>query len=95
MIHNLKKKYKSPIGYSGHETSVSPSLMAVVLGAVAIERHITLNRAMWGTDQAASLEFNGMKQLVDFIRKFEICYGNGIKKITKEEKKKLSDQKYW
>jgi len=95
MIHNLKKIYKCPIGYSGHETSVSPSLMAVVLGAVAIERHITLNRAMWGTDQAASLEFNGMKQLVDFIRKFEVCYGNGIKKITKEEKKKLSDQKYW
>lgn len=95
MIHNLKKKYKCPIGYSGHETSVSPSLMAVVLGAVAIERHVTLNRAMWGTDQAASLEFNGMRQLVDFIRKFEVCYGNGIKKITKEEKKKLSDQKYW
>ena len=95
MIHNLKKKYKCPIGYSGHETSVSPSLMAVVLGAVAIERHVTLNRAMWGTDQAASLEFNGMRQLADFIRKFEVCYGNGIKKITKEEKKKLSDQKYW
>lgn len=95
MIHNLKKKYKCSIGYSGHEMSVSPSLMAVVIGAVAIERHITLNRAMWGTDQAASLEFNGMKQLVDFIRKFEICYGDGVKKITKEEKKKLSDQKYW
>jgi sialic acid synthase SpsE len=50
---------------------------------------------MWGTDHAASLEFNGMKQLVDLIRKFEICYGDGIKKITKEEKNKLSDQKYW
>jgi N-acetylneuraminate synthase len=95
MIYNLKKKYNCPIGYSGHEVSVSPSLMAAVMGAVAIERHVTLNRTMWGTDHAASLEFNGMKQLVDLIRKFEICYGDGIKKISHEEKKKLSDQKYW
>jgi N-acetylneuraminate synthase len=95
MIYNLQKKYNCPVGYSGHEVSVSPSLMAAVMGAIAIERHVTLKRTMWGTDHAASLEFNGMKQLVDLIRKFEICYGDGIKKITKEEKNKLSDQKYW
>lgn len=95
MIYNLQKKYNCPVGYSGHEVSVSPSLMAAVMGAVAIERHVTLKRTMWGTDHAASLEFNGMKQLVDLIRKFEICYGDGIKKITQEEKNKLSDQKYW
>ena len=95
MIYNLQKRYNCPVGYSGHEVSVSPSLMAAVMGAIAIERHVTLKRTMWGTDHAASLEFNGMKQLVDLIRKFEICYGNGIKKITQEEKNKLSDQKYW
>ena len=95
MIYNLQKKYNCPVGYSGHEVSVSPSLMAAVMGAIAIERHVTLKRTMWGTDHAASLEFNGMKQLVDLIRKFEICYGDGIKKITQEEKNKLSDQKYW
>lgn len=95
MICNLQKRYNCSVGYSGHEVTVSPSLMAAVMGAVAIERHVTLNRTMWGTDHAASLEFNGMKQLVDLIRKFEICYGDGIKKITQEEKNKLSDQKYW
>jgi N-acetylneuraminate synthase len=95
IINNLKKKYKCLVGYSGHEVSVNPSVMAAALGAVAIERHVTLDRTMWGTDHAASLEFNGMKQLVDLIRKFEMCYGDGIKKITREEKEKLSDQKYW
>ena len=79
LIEIYKKKYKVDIGYSGHEKNVSPSLMAACLGAQFIERHITLDRTMWGTDQAASLEKNGMQLLVDTIRKFEICYGNGKK----------------
>jgi N-acetylneuraminate synthase len=95
MINKLRERYKCKIGYSGHEVSVSPSLMAAVMGAIAIERHVTLDRTMWGTDHAASLEFNGMKQLVELIRKFENIYGDGLKKISKAEREKLKDQKYW
>jgi N-acetylneuraminate synthase len=95
MINKLRKRYKCKIGYSGHEVSVSPSLMAAVMGAIAIERHVTLDRTMWGTDHAASLEFNGMKQLVELVRKFESVYGDGLKKISKAEREKLKDQKYW
>jgi len=95
MIDTLRKKFKVDIGYSGHEKSVSPTLAAVCLGATVIERHITLDRTMWGTDQAASLEEKGMKSLVDQIRKFEIALGDGKKKFLNEEKKKLSEKKYW
>lgn len=95
MIEVYKKKFKEIIGYSGHEKSVSPSLMAVCLGAKIIERHITLDRTMWGTDQAASLEENGMRNLVEFIRKFEKCIGDGKKKFHADEKKKLKENRYW
>ena len=95
MIKILGKKYKSNIGYSGHESSIIPSLIAAAFGAKAIERHITLKRTMWGTDQSASLELNGMRTLVDYIRRFEKSQGNGKKLIIPEEKGKLSDQKYW
>ena len=95
MVKILKKKYKTIVGYSGHESSVIPSLVAASLGACAIERHITLKRTMWGTDQSASLEFNGMKTLVDYIRRFEKSLGNGKKFVIAEEKGKLADQKYW
>jgi len=95
MIETLKKKFKVNVGYSGHEKSVSTTVMAVCLGAKVVERHITLDRTMWGTDQAASLEERGMKSLVDQVRKFEIALGNGKKKFLDEEKKKLSENKYW
>ena len=95
LIPKLKKRYNCKIGYSGHESSVSPSLAAAALGAEVIERHITLDRTMWGTDQSASLEFNGMVQFVNMIRKFEKSFGNGIKQISKKEVKKLNDMKYW
>lgn len=95
MIEKLKKKYKSEIGYSGHESSVGPSVFACCLGAKTIERHITIDRTLWGTDQASSLEMNGMISLVQMVRKFEICYGTGVKKFLKEEKIKLNDMKYW
>ena len=87
LIEIYKKKFKVNIGYSGHEKSVSPSLMAVCLGATSIERHITLDRTMWGTDQAASLEQNGMRNLVDLIRKYERVYGNGKKNFYQMKKK--------
>ena len=95
MIKTLRKKFKVDVGYSGHEKSVSPSLMAVCLGAKVIERHITLDRTMWGTDQAASLEENGMRTLVEYVRKFELALGDGVKKFLNDEKKKLSENKYW
>ena len=95
LIPILKKRYKCPVGYSGHESSVSPSLIAVSLGAIAVERHVTLNRSMWGTDHSSSLELNGMITLSQLVRKYELCIGNGKKEITAEVKKKLNDQKYW
>jgi N-acetylneuraminate synthase len=95
MIMTLKKKYKCEVGYSGHEKYVSPSVFARVLGAKVIERHITIDRTLWGTDQAVSLEPDGMKSLVDMIRKFEVAFGNGKKVFLKEEKEKLNDMKYW
>jgi N-acetylneuraminate synthase len=95
MIETLKRKFKVRVGYSGHEKSISPSLMAVCLGAEVIERHVTVDRTMWGTDQAASLEKNGMTALAEMIRKFETCKGDGIKRFLPTEKDKLRDAKYW
>jgi N-acetylneuraminate synthase len=95
MIQVYKKKFKVDVGYSGHEKSVSPSLMAACLGATSIERHITLDRTMWGTDHAASLEKNGMINIVSLIRKFEKIIGDGKKKFLQSEKDKLKENKYW
>ena len=95
MILTLKKKFKCEVGYSGHETSVSPSLFAWSLGANYIERHITLDRSMWGTDQAASLEEQGMRTLSNTLQKAPNLLGNGIKKFDSIEKKMLKKFKYW
>ena len=95
MIQFYKKKFKVDVGYSGHEKSVTPSLMAACLGATSIERHITLERTMWGTDHAASLEKNGMISFVNLIRRFEKIIGNGKKKFLQSEKDKLKENKYW
>ena len=95
MIQVYKKKFKVDVGYSGHEKSVSPSLMAACLGATSIERHITLDRTMWGTDHAASLEKNGMITFVNLIRRFEKIIGNGKKQFLQSEKNKLKENKYW
>lgn len=82
VIKTLQKKFPSvAIGYSGHETGVSTSVMAVVLGACMVERHITLDRTMWGSDQAASLEAKGLGLLVRDIRKWEITRGDGVKRL--------------
>ena len=95
MIETLKERYKVPIGYSGHESSVTPSIVAATLGAVAIERHITLNRAMWGTDHAASLEFAGLNNLVGAIRKIELVLGDGVKKVVPGESDIAKKMRYW
>ena len=85
LISTLKKKYKCEVGYSGHESSVSPSIIAYMLGARYIERHITLDRSMWGTDQAASLSENGMKNLSNILNKSSLVLGDGVKRLSKQE----------
>jgi len=86
VIQTLKKIYpENPIGYSGHETGLAPTCAAVALGATFVERHITLDRAMWGTDQAASVEVTGFKRLVENIRDIEKSLGNGVKKVYESE----------
>lgn len=87
MIHTLAAKYpKVPIGYSGHETGLMPTCAAVTLGACFVERHITLDRAMWGTDQAASVELVGLKRLIAYIRDIERSLGDGIKRVYDSER---------
>jgi N-acetylneuraminate synthase len=83
------------VGYSGHESTVSPSIIAGSLGAVAIERHITLDRSMWGTDHSASLEPSGLNQLVGALRKIPIVLGDGIKKEIEGEKEMANKLRYW
>ncbi|MBN8571630.1 MAG: N-acetylneuraminate synthase family protein [Ignavibacteria bacterium] len=86
VITALKEMYpKVPIGYSGHETGLAPTWAAVSLGATFVERHITLDRAMWGTDQAASVEVVGFKRLVENIRDIEVSLGDGVKKLYESE----------
>ncbi|MBL7129778.1 MAG: N-acetylneuraminate synthase family protein [Ignavibacteria bacterium] len=86
MIKTLKEMYPHiPIGYSGHEVGLSPSWAAIALGATFIERHITLDRAMWGTDQAASVEISGFHRLVRNIRDIEKSLGDGVKKVYESE----------
>ena len=95
IIITLKKKFKCEVGYSGHETSVSPSITAYLLGADYIERHITLDRASWGTDQAASLSENGIEYLTSVLRGIPSMLGDGKKKYLKEEKKISKKQRDW
>ncbi|CAN5543281.1 N-acetylneuraminate synthase family protein [soil metagenome] len=86
VIQTLKDLYPDvPVGYSGHETGLATTWAAVALGAAFVERHITLDRAMWGTDQAASVEVIGFKRLVENIRDIEISLGDGVKKLYESE----------
>jgi N-acetylneuraminate synthase len=84
-ISTLRKEYGCPIGYSGHETGLATTVAAVVLGASFIERHITLDRAMWGSDQSASVEPQGFARLVKDIRGIEISLGDGVKRVYESE----------
>ena len=95
MIEKLKKDFKCPVGYSGHEKTVSPTIVAYMLGAEYIERHITLDRAMWGTDQAASLSENGIKNLSDIVNKIPKVMGKPVKKYFNEEKRMSQKMRYW
>ncbi|MBI4331622.1 MAG: N-acetylneuraminate synthase family protein [Chloroflexi bacterium] len=86
MIQTLKREFDCPIGYSGHEVGLFASWAAVALGATFIERHITLDRAMWGSDQAASVEKSGMERLVQNIRDIEAALGDGVKQVYDSER---------
>ncbi|MEM9921747.1 MAG: N-acetylneuraminate synthase family protein, partial [Bacteroidota bacterium] len=86
MVQTLQHTFPGlPIGYSGHETGLATTLAAVVLGADFVERHFTLDRAMWGSDQAASVEPTGMRRLVKDIRNFELAAGDGVKCVYESE----------
>jgi N-acetylneuraminate synthase len=84
-IPTMEARYGVPIGYSGHETGIPTSVCAAALGACCVERHITMDRAMWGSDQAASLEPNGISRLVRDIRLWEQSKGDGIKRVYERE----------
>jgi N-acetylneuraminate synthase len=86
VINTLQGQYPNvPIGYSGHETGLQTTLAAVALGATFVERHITLDRAMWGSDQAASVEPGGLQRLVRDIRTIETALGDGVKQVYESE----------
>ncbi len=87
MIPVLRKRFGCKVGYSGHEVGLIVACAAAALGATSIERHITLDHSMYGSDQAASVEIMGFYRLVKYIRAIEKALGNGIKVVTEEEKK--------
>ncbi|TNC27450.1 N-acetylneuraminate synthase family protein [Amycolatopsis alkalitolerans] len=81
MIGTLAERFGVPVGYSGHERGLQVSVAAVALGACMVERHVTLDRTMWGSDQAASLEPEGLRRLVRDIRTVEVALGDGVKRV--------------
>ncbi|HET8669023.1 MAG TPA: N-acetylneuraminate synthase family protein, partial [Terriglobales bacterium] len=85
VITHLQERYGIPVGYSGHETGLPSSVAAVAIGACMIERHVTLDRSMWGSDHAASLEPNGITKLVSYIRLVEKSMGDGVKRVLERE----------
>lgn len=90
VIQTLREEFPAlPIGYSGHEVGLVPSAVAVAFGASMVERHLTLDRAMWGSDQAASVEPGGFERLVKYIRVTEASLGDGVKKVYDSEKSSL------
>ena len=95
LIEKLKDKYKCKVGYSGHEASVSPSIVAVARGANSLERHITLDRSMYGSDQSASLEEAGLRELISTVRKIPTVIGNEDKMIFDCEVEVAKKLRYW
>jgi N-acetylneuraminate synthase len=85
VIQALQNEFNCPIGYSGHEVGLVPSTLAVALGACLVERHITLDRSMWGSDHAASVEPQGLERLVKYIRVTEQALGDGHKHVYESE----------
>jgi len=94
-IPELRRRYNCPVGYSGHEVTMVPGVLAAMMGAVAVERHITLDRAMYGSDQAASLERRGLELLVSYIRTIPTVMGDGIKRMTSTEEANAEKLRYY
>ena len=94
-INTLREKYGCDVGYSGHEVGLAVSYAATALGVTSLERHITLDRSMYGSDQSASLEPLGFKNMTEKIRMFNLVHGDGVKKITEEEQKIAEKLRYW
>lgn len=94
-INALRERYGCPVGYSGHESTMIPSVLAAMAGAAAIERHITLDRAMYGSDQAASLEERGLEMMVGYIRTIPLVMGDGEKRVTEGELANAKKLRYW
>ena len=86
VINTLKEKFGCDVGYSGHESGLAVSYAAASLGITSLERHITMDRAMYGSDQSASVEPSGLRRLVGTVRKIEQAMGDGVKTILEEEK---------
>jgi N-acetylneuraminate synthase len=82
MIRTLRREFGRNIGYSGHEVGIIVTCAAVAMGASSIERHITLDRSTYGSDQAASLEVGGLYRLISYIREIEKSIGDGVKRVT-------------
>ena len=98
VIQALRDKFKCDVGYSGHEVGLAVSYAAATLGITSLERHITLGRSMYGSDQAASIEPAGIRQLVGAVRKVELAMGDGIKRFDEDEMKvaqKLREHLSW
>jgi len=94
-IETLRRRYATPVGYSGHEASIEPSVMAAMFGAVAIERHLTLDRGMYGSDQSASLEPHELTQLVSRLRALPAMLGDGEKHVGAGEAAVAGKLRYW
>ncbi len=85
VITKLRELYSCPVGFSGHEKGILPTILSAMLGANAVERHITIDRTLWGSDQAASLEYNGLSRVVRDIRQIKTLLGDGEKRVYSSE----------
>lgn len=94
-IPELRSRYNCPVGYSGHEVTMIPGVVAALMGSVAVERHITLDRAMYGSDQSASLEKRGLEMLVSYIRTIPTVVGDGVKQVTEGERANMEKLRYY
>ena len=95
IIERLKQKYNCKVGYSGHEAGVVPSVVATTYGISSLERHITLDRSMYGSDQAASLAEQGLRNLVNSVKKVSVVKGNSDKQIFDQEISIAKKLRYW
>jgi len=95
MINTLKQRYKCPIGYSGHSSGIMDAVISYILGARYIEKHITLDRSMYGSDQSASLEKKGLEKTIEYIKYTNKALGNGKKIISNKEAKVRDKLRYW